>query len=162
MISAYSQTNCSTFLGFHFVLRSSSSDSQAPMTQSGDGGLSFPMAERSLSPEPLAFERASAEPCHLGGGAGFIYEDKSVAFAIEPRLAVPPGFTCRLYFGAILFRRSSTFLYRNPCRNCQRDSDQGSISTPSSAISAACSGMVMSGYSAIRRSRRARCGSSLE
>jgi len=84
---------------------------QAPMAQSGDKGLGFPVTEWGLRPKPQAFERASAQPGHLGGGAGFVDEDETVALAPQPRLPTAPGFTRRRYFGAILFRRQQRFFY---------------------------------------------------
>ncbi len=124
------------------------------MAKAGNEGLDFPMAERGFSPEPLAFASATSKLCHLGGGAGFVNEDKPVALAAQPRLPSRQALRLAFISGRSCFDASNVFLYRKPCRISQRDSDERSIFTPSAAISAANSGIVISDRSPSRRSKK--------
>jgi len=49
----------------------------------------------------LAAPCPAAQPCHLGGGAGFIDEDKPLRVKVE--LTIEPDFPRRLHIAALLF-----------------------------------------------------------
>lgn len=69
---------------------------EAMTAQPGNEGLRLPMSERCLRAQPLALQAAATQPCHLGGGSGFVDEHQPVGLKPHPWLALGLPFLPRL------------------------------------------------------------------
>ena len=69
---------------------------QTVAAQAGDESLGFPVSERSLGAQALAFWTAAAQTRHLRGGSCLIDEDEPVSVEPHPRLAPGSPFLARL------------------------------------------------------------------
>lgn len=77
------------------------------LAQAGNESGHLPMAVRHFGDKPLAARTASAQPGHVGRGAGLIDEDKPAR--IKPRLLLLPVRACRANVCAVLFGRVQAF-----------------------------------------------------
>ena len=80
------------------------------VTQPGDKGLGFPMAERRFRIQPLPLGTAAAQTRHLSGGAGLIEKHEPMRLLLHARLALGVPVLARLaHVGASLFAGPQRF-----------------------------------------------------
>lgn len=116
-------------------------------TQPSDKSRGHPMTVRHAGHATLPLWHASTQPRHLGGGAGFINEDKLGRIEIE--LLLKPSFACGGYIGPLLLgRMRRLFLSVMRRRSKKRHSVPIPTSAPRAVSFAFSSAKVMSDLAA--------------